>query len=153
MTARSEAEIFADLQRLCGSPGYIHLYAALVVKNTFVRYADKIAGDDFHEAFADDHLIRTELSTLLGLIMKSPIDFTIPTPDEFGDLGARTLGLLEELHASLSAGMLPAPQDDGSLKAADFSQGAVLREPNLLHRRIRLCVTISGSGALEVQGG
>jgi hypothetical protein len=129
MAARSEEEIFADLERLCGSPGYIHVYAALIVKNTFVRYADKIDGKDFNEAFADDHLIRTELCTLLGLMMKSEIDFRVPTEDEVSDLGERTLSLLHELHISLSVGMIPLPIDGGGVEAADFSDGAVLREP------------------------
>jgi hypothetical protein len=131
VTARSEAEIFSDLERLCGSRGYIHVYAALVVKNTFVRYSNSISGDAFHETFGKDHLIRTELCTLLGLIIKAEIDFTLPTQAELGELEEKTLALLEELHVALSAGMFPsAGEGPGeTFKRADFSEGAVLREP------------------------
>jgi hypothetical protein len=127
---RSEAEIFSELEQLCGSPGYIHVYAALVVQNTFVRFAEKIKGEDFHESFGKEHLIRTELSTLLGLMVKHKIDFTALTQEQMSQLGTRTLYLLEELHASLSGPML-VPDKAASLENLDlnFTRGAVLREP------------------------
>lgn len=128
---RSEAEIFNELEQLCGSPGYIHVYAALVVQNTFVRYAEKIKGEDFHESFRKEHLIRTELSTLLGLMVKHKIDFTVVTQEQMSQLGARTLYLLEELHASLS-GPMRVPHEAASVENFEnlnFTRGAMLREP------------------------
>lgn len=128
---RSETEIFSELEQLCGSAGYIHLYADLVLRNTFVRFAEGIKGEDFHESFGRDHLIRTELTTLLGLVIKQKIDFTIPTGDRMVELGTRTVTLLEELHASLAGPMRPdretATVDD--FEKIDFTRGAVLREP------------------------
>src|ERR1035438_8104853 len=100
--ARPEARIFADLEQLCRTPGYIHVFAALVVQNTFVRFTEGSKGEDFHETFDKDHLIRTELSTLLGLMIKQAIDFTVPTQEQISQLGSQTLGLLEELHHSLA---------------------------------------------------
>jgi len=128
---RSEAEILKELEELCGSPGYIHVYAALVVQNTFVRFAERIKGEDFHESFGRDHLIRTELSTLLGLMMKHKIDFTALTQEQMSQLGTHTLRLLEELHVSLSAPMR-VPRDAASIEDfgnLDFTRGAMLREP------------------------
>src|SRR5258708_10983596 len=128
---RPEAEILKELEEVCGSPGYIHVYAALVVQNTFVRFAEKIKGEDFHESFGRDHLMRTELSTLLGLMMKHKIGFTALTQDQMSQLGTRTLRLLEELHVSLSAPMR-VPRDAASVedfKNLDFTRGAMLREP------------------------
>ena len=128
---RSEADIFNELEQLCGSPGYIHVYAALVVQNTFVRFDEKIKGEDFHESFGKEHLIRTELSTLLGLMVKHKIDFTALTHEQMSQLGSRTLHLLEELHASLS-GPMRMPHDAASIenfKDLNFTRGAVLREP------------------------
>jgi len=106
---RSETEIFSELEQLCGSAGYIHLYADLVFRNTFVRFAEGIKGEDFHESFGRDHLIRTELTTLLGMILKQKIDFTIPSADGMAELGTRTLTLLEELHTALAGPMRPTP--------------------------------------------
>jgi SEC-C motif len=128
---RSEAEIFSELEQLCGSPGYIHVYAALVVKNTFVRFAEKIKGEDFHESFGKEHLIRTELSTLLGMMVKHKIDFTALTQEQISQLGTPTLHLLEELHASLS-GPMRMPHEMASVenfRDLNFARGAVLREP------------------------
>lgn len=128
---QSETEIFSELEELCGSAGYIHLYADLVFRNTFVRFAEGIKGEDFHESFGRDHLIRTELTTLLGMILKQTIDFTIPAADRMAELGTRTLTLLEELHTSLAGPMRPttdtATTDD--FMKIDFTRGAVLREP------------------------
>lgn len=59
MPVRSESEIFSDLERLCGEPGYIHVFSSLVVKNTFVFYGDAITGKNFENTFGDDRLIRT----------------------------------------------------------------------------------------------
>jgi hypothetical protein len=128
---RSETEIFSELEQLCGSAGYIHLYADLVFRNTFVRFAEGIKGEDFHESFGRDHLIRTELTTLLGMILKQKIDFTIPSADRMAELGTRTLTLLEELHTALAGPMRPTPDTataDDFMKI-DFTRGAVLREP------------------------
>jgi SEC-C motif len=131
MALRSEAEVFSDLETVCGSPGYIHAYSALVAKNAFVRFNENIRGDDFDESFAEDHLIRTELSTLLGLMMKAPIDFTLPAKEVLEHYWSETIALLKELQAILSAGLFPATGGDPleELKRADFSEGAVLREP------------------------
>jgi len=131
MASRSEAKIFSELEQLCATSGYIHLYADLVFRNTFVRFAEKIQGDDFQESFGRDHLIRTELSTLLGLILKHPIDFRIPTEDQMIALGTGTLALLEELHGTLADPMRPGhgnPSEE-DFKKIDFTRGAVLREP------------------------
>ena len=128
---RSEAEIFSELEQLCGSAGYIHLCADLVFRNTFVRFAEGIKGEDFHESFGRDHLIRTELTTLLGLMIKQKIDFTIPTGDRIAELGTHTLTLLEELHTCLAGPMRPAPETAAAddFKKIDFTRGDVLREP------------------------
>jgi hypothetical protein len=128
---RSETEIFSELEQLCGSAGYIHLYADLVFRNTFVRFAEGIKGEDFHESFGRDHLIRTELTTLLGLMIKQKMDFTIPTHARMAELGTQTLTLLEELHTCLAGPMRPTPETAAAddFKKIGFTRGDVLREP------------------------
>lgn len=112
-------------------PGYVHLYADLVYRNTFVRFAEKLSAEDFHESFDEDHLIRTELTTLLGLMVKHPIDFTIPSSADQVRLGTQTLTLLHELHMALSfrAGLKSETASLEELKSIDFSLGKFLREP------------------------
>jgi SEC-C motif len=129
--SRPEAEIFADLEQLCCASGYIHVFAALVVQNTFVRFAEGIKGEDFYETFDKDHLIRTELSTLLGLMIKQVIDFTLPTQEQISQLGSQTLELLEGLHHSLAGPVKATMHPDTRHEVADASlgSGAFLREP------------------------
>jgi hypothetical protein len=131
MNVRSEAEILEDLERLCTTPGYIHLFAGLVVQNTFVRYADSIKGSDFDVAFNGEHLLRTELSTLLGLMVKNTIEYAHPGQDAIGQMERQTHNLLRELHHQLSAGMRPRAGEASmeAMRSIDFSSGAVLREP------------------------
>jgi hypothetical protein len=129
--SRPEVEIFADLEQLCCTSGYIHVFAALVVQNTFVRFAEGIKGEDFYETFDKDHLIRTELSTLLGLMIKQAIDFTIPTQEQISQLGSQTLDLLEELHHCLTGPAKATMHSDTRHEVADASlgSGTFLREP------------------------
>jgi hypothetical protein len=131
MPVRSESEIFSDLERLCGEPGYIHVFSSLVVKNTFVFYGDAITGKNFENTFGDDRLIRTELCTLLGLMLKGDLDFSRPSDDHLGEMEHRTLFLLEEMHHAMASGVRlrleqvlekPRPQ-------IDFGHGETLREP------------------------
>jgi hypothetical protein len=129
---RSEAEVFRDLEQLCGSAGYIHVYAHLAFDNNYLLYSDKISGESFQDTYDPNRLNRSELSLLFGIFVKCrPIDFTIPSPNEITWLGNRTLELLHELHLVL-AGSLRIPEGFSSpeeLMEFDFSAGAVLREP------------------------
>lgn len=52
-----------------------------MVQNTYVMFTEGIKGADFDATFGGDHLIRTELSTLLGLMVQAPIDYTHPTQE------------------------------------------------------------------------
>ncbi len=131
ITPRSEDEIFSELEQLCASAGYIHVFAALVVQNTFVAFAEGLKGEDFHKTFEKDHLVRTELCTLFGLMVKHPIDYSILTMEQMSELGTCTLQLLEELHASLGGPPLTPPADGNleNFQGIDFSLGSALREP------------------------
>ena len=94
--------------------------------------------DDYHAPRFQNYeskrkcgLIRTEASTLLGLMMKHKIDFTALTQEQMSQLGTPTLHLLEELHASLS-GPMRMPHEAASIedfKNLNFTRGDVLREP------------------------
>jgi SEC-C motif len=131
MAERSEPEIFADLERVCRSPGYIHVFSSLVVKNTFVAYGETITGEDFENTFGDDRLIRTELCTLQGLMLKGDLDFSRPTNEHLGAMEHDTLRLLEEMHHILASGV--RSRIDQALEDAqpreEFSHGETLREP------------------------
>jgi hypothetical protein len=131
-TSRSEQEIFQDLERLCASPGYVHALAFLCFRDNMVGFADKLELKDIQEMFSPDRLIRTETSTLLGLLVRSPIDFTIPSQDELTRMVERSDALLAEIHLSMSTPLWKSFRDSmasGQDLEVDFmSSGAALRE-------------------------
>jgi hypothetical protein len=135
-TARSEQAIFDALEELCASPGYIHVLAFLSLRDNMVSYRGHMTNEDMAASYAPNRTIRTEFSTLLGLMIKHPIHFGLPTPEEMGKLIQRTSDLLAELHDCLGTPMWRATenlkrQDEGLPvdEATLFSRGDVIREP------------------------
>lgn len=128
--ARSEPEIFSDLADLCRSPGYIHALAYICWRDNFVGYANEMTPEDMAKSYASDRLIRTEVSTLLGLLVKSEIDYGIPDPTTIQSYLDKTKELLEELHWSMMVPMMAAFKSRPKGPAPrPFGQGAILREP------------------------
>lgn len=131
---RTEQEIFADLGKLCRSPGYVHALAYICFKDNFVLYAGELTGEDAKHPFSKDRLIRTEISTLIGLLVKGDIDYSIPTQGVLRRYVEQTYELLEEMHHALSSAMLPdlaqlGPSEIAQEISQAFSEGVGLREP------------------------
>ena len=114
---RSEHTIFADLATLCVSPGYIHAAATLCYRDTVVGFAKELTPDDLVRLLNPTRLSRTELTTLIGLMMRSPIDFSLPASDVLSDYIRQSEALLKELHDAL----LPS-----TLKKGAVASGASL---------------------------
>jgi hypothetical protein len=127
---RSEQEIFDELEGLCASPGYVHAIAFLCFRDSLIRYQGEMTSEDMKHLFSREHLVRTEISTLVGLLVKADIDYSLPAPAITQQHLARTEELLEELHRAM--GMSPLSSDD--LKEAiakginPFSTGDAFRE-------------------------
>jgi len=125
---RTEQDIFDELESLCRSPGYIHCIAYLAYRDTLVRYTDLITAEDLKPLFSPDRLVRTEISTLIGLLVKAEIDYTLPSPEVTQGYIDLTEMLLKELHDSMWAEFnfdLNNPTPDPSDL---MSRGAVIRE-------------------------
>jgi hypothetical protein len=99
---RDEAAIFADLAALCASPGYSEAIATICARDNIVRITDGLTGETLAPMYSHDRLIRTEVSTLIGLLARSPIEETVPAADLVTGYIAQTESLLLELHESLS---------------------------------------------------
>ena len=100
--ARAEIEIFADLQALCTSRGYIHAIAYFCWRDNLIRYSGaQVVAKDLEHQKSDDRLLRTEISTLIGLMVQQPIDFSLPSPDIIQDYVDRTEARLHELHQAM----------------------------------------------------
>ena len=130
---KNEQEIFQDLEQLCTSPGYVHAIAYLCWRDSTVRYSDSMTAEDTAHLFSTERLIRTEISTLTGLLIKKDIDFAIPTPDVTQHYLDETERLLEEMHRliadSMFGGLDPKSFIESKHEVNPFSSGDALREP------------------------
>lgn len=128
---RSEQEIFDELAKVCSSPGYIHAIAYLCFRDNMIRYSGEMKPEDMRHMFSKNRLIRTETSTLIGLLLKNDIDYGIPAPDVLQRYISKTEALLEEIHHSMSAAFWASldPEKVVDKDFNPFNSGAVLREP------------------------
>jgi hypothetical protein len=136
-TSRSEQEVFDDLETLCSSPGYIHALAFISQRDNLVSYDGALTGEAMAASYAPQRTMRTEFSTLMGLMLKHPIDYSLPEPQKMQELIDQTHALLHELHICLNAPMMAtfkrvfAAQQSG-LSIEDerpFKNASELREP------------------------
>jgi hypothetical protein len=129
-----EVDIFRDLFELCTSPGYVHAIAYLCWRDNLILYTgEELTKQDLEYQQSPGRLLRTELSTLIGLMVRMPVDFNRPAPPAMQDFIDRSDRLLAELHRALNG------QLSLNLTAADFSpetsssrtvwNGAAMREP------------------------
>jgi len=128
---RSEQEIFDELASLCTSPGFAHAIAYLCSRDNMIRYSGEMKVEDMQHLFSKSRLIRTETSTLIGLMLKKPVDYTLPEPQILKKYIDTTEALLEEMHGAMLASFW---QDIDPAKIAEegfnpFTSGAALREP------------------------
>jgi hypothetical protein len=131
---RAEQEIFNDLAALCISPGYAHAVAHFCLRDQVVGYGDALKSEDYAKLFSFDRLIRTEISTLIGLMVRAPRDLTMPDGKILEGYIGRTEALLKELHHAMNAPAMAelreAFADPEKFKGFDpFARGAALREP------------------------
>jgi hypothetical protein len=93
-TMRSEAEVFADLAALCRLDGYVHALANLSFRDNIIRYSGNMRSKDMLPMFSADRLIRTEISTLIGLMVQGDMNWTMPSLDIVQQQMDRTESLL-----------------------------------------------------------
>jgi hypothetical protein len=129
---RAEEVVFDELAQLCASPGYIEAVARFGFRDNVIFYAASgLKGDALSKTFSHERLIRTEISTLIGLMIRQPIDFTPQPSSVVDDYCARTEALLKELHNCLGsawlAGMSALTKGDTTFNP--FKNAAALREP------------------------
>ena len=99
---RSEQTIFNDLATLCSSKGYIHAIAGICFNDNIIKFNDELRAEDMAQMFDKSRLIRTEITTLVGLMIRAPIDFTLPSPETLNSYIEQSKALLEELHHTLA---------------------------------------------------
>lgn len=128
---RAEQEIFDDLAALCTAPGYAHVVAYLSYRDNILRYSGEMLPKDMEHLFSPEHLIRTEIATLIGLLVKKSLDLTLPPPETLEAYLTKTETLLAELHEVLGAALFAGFDIKTAMEGGfhPLSQGAALREP------------------------
>jgi len=128
--ARKESDVFKELEDLCHSPGYVHVIAYFCFRDNTIRYADEVKPEDVLKQFSMDRLVRSEISTLIGLACKKGLDETLPSPEMMQEYVNKTDSLLQELHQSMMQPLedIFDPRRIGDDSFNPFNSGAVLRE-------------------------
>lgn len=143
MDIRPEAEVFADLAALCQSPGFVHAIAYFDFRDNLIRFGDQLDAEAMESQHAAERLVRTEISTMIGLMVQAPIDTTLPAPEHFQEYIDRAQALLKELHWAMSASWRD------SFKVVD---GAVqMQEPIWAGPNLREPIFYSGESAYGFQ--
>ncbi|AXV97025.1 preprotein translocase [Ralstonia solanacearum] len=128
---REESKILEDLAALATSPGYVHALAQICQRDNVIYMKGKLQPSDMDRLFSRERLIRTELTTLIGLMAKKPLDLSPQPFDVVERYVKRTDVLMRELHDTMSYPMFAAMFD--AMKAGtqppDLWRGPGMREP------------------------
>ncbi|MBB4099377.1 YecA family protein [Sphingomonas kyeonggiensis] len=130
-TPRREDEIFEDLAKMAAEPGYAHVIAGFCTRDNFTWYSDEIRAEDLSHLYSRSRLIRTEMFTLIGLLVRFDPDFDAPPPAHSAALVERTEALLSELHMSMSRPWFEEIRAamEASVPVNPWQGGDAMREP------------------------
>ena len=150
---RSEQEIFDDLEALCSSQGFIHAIVHICFRDNVVGFSDELKAEDMAQLYSGSRLIRTEVTTLIGLMMRAPIDFILPTPETISGYIGHSEALLEELHQAMinAFAKVIAPENAEEPNFNPFTFGDFLREAIFYSAEIRLPFPISRLGSAQIR--
>jgi hypothetical protein len=128
---RTESEVLADLQLLCLSSGFVHAVAMLVFRENIVTYSDELTAEDLGPTYSRERLIRTELSTLIGLMVRQPVNYEHPGLYQVQEYMSRAETLLKELHDTFARPLVESLDHKrmGDPTFNPFTKAEVLREP------------------------
>lgn len=128
---REETQILDDLAALAGSPGYAHAVASICHRDNYIYAKGELKPSDMNGLFSSERLTRTELTTLIGLMVRTPLDLSQPSADVVGGYIKRTDVLMHELHDAISYPMF-ATMFEAIKAGAEPSNpwhGSGMREP------------------------
>ena len=128
---REESQIFEDLATLAQSPGYVHAVAHICHRDNVIHIKGRLKSSDMDRLFSSERLIRTELTTLIGLMVKKPLDLSQQSNDVIESYVKATDALLQELHNSMSYPMFASMFEEvkAGAKSPDPWHGPGMREP------------------------
>ncbi len=131
LKSRTENEVFSQLEILCASPGYLHTIAFLCFRDNIVGYNSQVKVEDLLKQYSSERLVRSEISTLIGLACKGKLETILPRSRITQKYINETDALLYELHQSIMRPFIESLKE--SLNAPEvastpFAHGIGLRE-------------------------
>ncbi|MEH3040656.1 MAG: SEC-C metal-binding domain-containing protein [Sphingomonas paucimobilis] len=133
---RAGQDIFDDLAALCATPGFAHALSWISLRDNYVMFDGAMDSEALAGSYVSGRTIRTEFSTLLGLLIRQPIDLSDPAPAEIQKLVNQTQSLLQELHDRLGRPMwdsigeaVKLSMEGKTRPPSPFTRADVLREP------------------------
>ncbi|MCF7744589.1 SEC-C domain-containing protein [Aeromonas veronii] len=97
----AEMKTFEQLAALCSQPGFLHAYSYLCRRDCMLDIFGGLKSNDLITLDPQSKLIRTELSTLHGLIVKAGYNIDEVSSDIFLTVVSEAERLLAEIHDSL----------------------------------------------------
>lgn len=131
--AREESIVIDELSKLCQEVGYIHVISYFSFRDNIISApASGVTSEDISRLHSPDRLIRSEISTLIGFMLKGSKDFSVLDPKVLKIYIERTESLLQELHHSIMLPFHKAFKEAITKQDKDinpFTQDFGLREP------------------------
>lgn len=128
---RSEQDIFDELGALTATPGFAHVIAWLCTRDNFTWYRNEMCPEEMQHLYSRSRLIRTEMFTLIGRMVRADPDYDAPPPEDSERLAGQAEALLLELHNSV---MRPWFEGFKEIAESDervilWKSGDAMREP------------------------
>lgn len=125
---RSETGIFAELEALCASPGFIHAIAYICMRDNMIKYTGEMSPEDMANLYGLERLVRNEVNVLVGLLIKNEIDYSRPAGETLEHYVKQAEALLEEIHRAMLAPVIATISENLSFPDIALNSGIVLRE-------------------------
>ncbi|MBD8190566.1 SEC-C domain-containing protein [Pseudomonas fluorescens] len=128
---RSEADVIDDLAALAAKPGYAHAMAGICYRDNLVSFQGEHKSSDIEHLFDRKRLNRNEITTILGLMSRQPLDLTEVDEATLRSYASRTDELMSELHDAMTSLMIGElmPQAQQGIAMSDIWKGAMMKEP------------------------
>jgi hypothetical protein len=101
-SVRSEAEVFADLEALCQTPGYARVIARMCLLDNMISYAGSATAEDMFKLYDPTRFVRNEMNVCIGLWAKGTRNFELLDLSAVQPLIKQTRRLCEEIHWAMT---------------------------------------------------
>ena len=126
----NEQSRFAELEELCSQEGFIHAYSYLCLRDCTFGFHGGLKTEDLSHYTSPERLIKTELSTLHGLILKAGYDTTEISSEKLTQYIESAEQILKGIHDAIKeSGMRDFTHDKiPTSMESFFSKKDVVRE-------------------------